>query len=206
MRFSIHAYVKTIFITFVFFTSNVIAATCYDQSQGLMNEGEEYYNLEEPVTLSNDEQNQIKSLFKQLQGKWKGNGIHIECLGPDNAPEEQINNVKLRIKTESNGPLHIAFNSEIKNLKNSVTRTDRMDLLGTTPAFSFKSLGQNHLTFSEKYRSASGGIKNGNKRFTRLIENVYEIKLNGSHFKLIKTYYINGIYVAKDEWNLQPGL
>lgn len=213
--------IKVIFVCTLFLSSIATAATCYDPSPNLANQGDEYYNLEEPITLSNAEQDQIQSLFEQLRGNWNGQGTHLECLGPDSAPEERLNNVKLSLKTESNNSQHIAFNAEIKNLGNRVTRQEKIDLIGQTPIFAFESIANNHIVFSEKYRTASGVVKQNKKpltsektstasgtekknkkRFTRLIENVYEINLTGNNLHFIKYYYINGIYVAKDDWLL----
>jgi hypothetical protein len=197
---------KMLCLSSLLFTSNLFAATCFEKSPNFINLGEEYYDFEEPLKLSNAEQNQIEAIFRQVhdERKWRGQGTHIECFGTDNAPEEQVNNLKLRVKTESNENLHIAFNAEIKNLDNGITRNERLDILGNTPIFSFESKGSNHFTFTEKYRSASGAVKQNSKRFTRLVENLYEIKLNGSQFQFIKNYYINGVFVARDEWYLSP--
>ncbi|HSR01560.1 MAG TPA: hypothetical protein VLM20_02100, partial [Methylophilaceae bacterium] len=163
-----------------------------------------YYNLEKAIALSNDEQNKIKSLFEELRGSWSGQGTHTECFGPDSAPEERTSNVKLNLKTESNNALHIAFITEIKNMDNGITRQERINLIGKNPIFSFDAIANNHIIFSEKYRSASGVPQKDKKRFTRLIENVYEIKLMDNELLFIKYYYINGVYVAKDDWLLNP--
>ena len=215
--------IKLIFLCTIFFSKSVIAASCYDPSPNLAYQADEYYDLEKAITLSNEEQNQIKSLFEQLSGKWTGQGTHSECYGPDSAPDERINQVKLKLKTESNNALHIAFNTEIENTDNGITRQERMDLIGPNPIFSFEAITDNHIVFSEKYRTATGVLKpnkkpstsdkNTNqsevekqkkKRFTRLVENVYEIKLMDNQLHFIKYYYINGVYVAKDDWLLDP--
>ena len=198
--------IRTLLLCVLFLASNAFATDCYEKSPNFANQEDEYYNFENPITLSNDEQNQVNSLFKQLRGKWKGKGIHIECLGPDNAPEERKNNTKIKTKAESGGSLSLSFNSEIKNLDNSVTHNERTDLLGNNPIFSFESRGSHHIVFAEKYRSSNTTRNHDNKRFSRLVENVYEIKLNNGQLHLIKLYYINGIYVAKDEWNLSRGI
>ena len=215
--------IKLIFLSTILLSKSVIAASCYDPSPNLADQADEYYNLEEAITLSNEEQNQIKALFEQLRGNWTGQGTHSECYGPDSAPDERINQVKLKLKTESNNALHIAFNTEIKNTDNGITRQERMDLIGPNPIFSFEAIADNHIVFSEKYRTATGVLKQNKKpstseknntpsevekqkkkRFTRLVENVYEIKLMENQFHFIKYYYINGIYVAKDDWLLSP--
>ncbi len=196
--------IKLIFLCAFLLSKSVIAASCYDPSPNLGDQGDEYYNLEEAITLSNDAQNQIKSLFEQLRGRWSGQGTHMECFGPDSAPEERISNIKLNLKTESNDSLHIAFNTEIKNSDNGVTTSERIDLIGQNPIFSFDAVANNHIIFSEKYRSASGVAKKDKKRFTRLIENIYEIKLMNNQLHFSKHLYLNGTYVAKDDWLLDP--
>jgi hypothetical protein len=198
--------IKSVFLCSVFLTNTAIAASCYDPSPNLADQGDEYYNLERPIALSNAEQNQIKFLFEQLRGNWAGQGTHTECFGLDSAPEERVSNVKLNLKTESNDPLHIAFNAEVKNMDNGVTTPERVDLIGQNPLFSFDVIADNHITFSEKYRSASGVAKQSKKRLTRLIENIYEIKLTGNQLHFIKYYYLNGVYVAKDDWVLNSSL
>jgi hypothetical protein len=196
---------KMLCLSALLFTSNIFAA-CYDKSPSFKALGEEYYNLEEPLTLSNEEQNQVKSLFKQLRGKWSGKGTHIDCLGPDSAPREKVSRLKLRVKMESKNTMHVAFNSEIKNLESGVTRKEKIDILGKIPVFTFVILGPNHIKFTEKYRSASGVVKQNKKRFTRLVENIYELNKMGEKLHFVKRYYINGIYVGTDEWHLSPGL
>lgn len=203
---SAKACIRTLILSVLVFTSNAFAATCYERSPNLDSLGDEYYNLDEPMTLSNVQQDQVKTLFRQLRDKWRGAGTHMECLGPDDAPEEKVFATQLWAKTESNNPLHIAFNTKIKNLDNGVSYTERTDLLGNTPVFSFESISTNHIVFAEKYRSATGVVKKNKTRFTRLVENIYDISLNNDKFHFIKLYYINGIYVAKDEWHLYPAL
>ncbi len=215
--------IKLIFLFTILLSKSVIAASCYDPSPNLVDQGDEYYNLEEAITLSNDAQNQIKSLFEQLRGNWIGQGTHSECYGSDSAPDERINQVKLKLKTESNNALHIVFNTEIKNIDNGITRQERINLIGKNPIFSFETMTDNHIVFSEKYRTSTGVLKQNKKpstteknstpsenekqkkkRFTRLVENVYEIKLINNRLLFIKYYYINGVYVAKDDWLLDP--
>ncbi len=196
--------IKLIFLCTILLSKSVTAASCYDPSPNLADQADEYYNLEEAITLSNEEQNKIKSLFEQLRGNWTGQGTHSECFGPDSAPDERTNQVKLKLKTESNNAMHIALNAEIKNTENGITRQERMDLIGPNPLFSFEAMTDNHIIFSEKYRTATGLVKQNKKRLTRLVENVYEIKLMENQFHFIKYYYINGVYVAKDDWLLNP--
>lgn len=196
--------IKSLFLCAIFMTNTVIAATCYDPSPNLADQADEYYNLEKAITLSNAEQNQIKSIFEQLRGNWSGQGTHTECYGSDSAPDERVSQVKLKLKTESNNALHIAFNTEIKNTDNGITRQERIDLIGPNPIFSFEAIADNHIVFSEKYRTATGVVKQDKKRFTRLVENIYEIELTRNQLHFIKYYYINGVYVAKDDWLLNP--
>lgn len=182
-----------------FLISNIAnGAGCFEPSPNLEALGDEYYDLDKEITLANDAKDLIEALFESIHGNWKGNGVHIECFGTENAPEERTDDIKITVKTELSQPLNLVLNVEVNYIKDGITQGDRINLIGTTPLYAFESVDTNHITFYEKYRSSTG------KKFSRLVENFYEIKLNGNNLHLIKIYYINGIYVAKDDWLLNP--
>lgn len=191
-------FIKLLFICTFLNSTIANAAGCFEPSPNLTALGDEYYDLDKEITLANDDKDLIEAVFESIHGHWKGNGVHIECFGTENAPEVRTDDIKITVKTELSQPLNLVLNVEVNYINDGITQGDRINLIGTTPLYAFESVDTNHITFYEKYRTASGSNR------SRLVENFYDIKLNGNNLHFTKIYYINGIYVAKDDWLLNP--
>lgn len=145
------------------FTHHATAKDCYEKSPNFSDQGEEYYNLEEPITLSNKDQDQIKSLFRKIEGKWKGALISTECKGSDNAPKLKIREGIVTAKIKSNTGTGLIAKATLSYPQKRIKRAENLSLLGKAPIFGFDFPDKNHFVFSEKYRRANVKRKTSKK-------------------------------------------
>lgn len=190
--------------TLLAFTHHAAASECYDASPNLTSLGDQYYDFDQFKTFSNDEQDQLNAFFKRLSGKWEGHSIIIDCFGPDTDPEKKVKNatIKAKNKAHQKNSLQIKYTQRI--IEDRVNKSELMTLLDNNSVFEFTFLSDNHLAFSEKYRK--GNYVKGKKKKSyrnRLVETIYEVKLNGDVFTLFRSYYSNGVYTGEEKWTLR---
>jgi hypothetical protein len=194
------------------FTNHALASECYEQSPNLINLGDEYYDFDNIKVFSNDEKEKLNHLFTQLSGKWEGKSKIVDCYGPDNDAEKKVKAAIIKTETQRSSSGSLTMNVKQKIIEDRTNNTEVLTLLDPTNTFQFQFLSDTHLIFSEKYRRGSI-IKKDTKdkdkdkiqklRSSRLIENIYELSLDGGSFTLLRSYYTNGVYTGGEEWTLQ---
>jgi|GEM_PF-1651587 len=188
------------------YANNVIAMNCYEKSPNLINLHDGYYNMEDAKTLSDKDKAMLNDLFRNIEGKWKGESINTECKGPDRAPRKEYKNSTIDVDMRLNSDGNLRIIAEMYYPKEKIIKHKTLSLLDDLNIFEFKASGDNGLVFSERQRRANVNktsrlTANVNKT-SRLTETIYEIKLNLKSLLFARYYYVNGVFVGAEKWSM----
>lgn len=221
----------TLLISTFMFSHSAIAKSCYEPSPNLTTQNDEYYNFDKVVELSNEDSKQLKALLKDLNRAWKGTSVQIECIGPDQAPEQLVKNIEIKAKTSLASNTRLTVFADKNNITDRISSADNFTLPNLENTFFLKFKGNNTLVFSEKYRIANtkpqvkkevarstlstlvDKLKNKivtqkkkkpiKRSSSRLIETIYEIEINNSSLMLLRSFYTNGVFTSEEKWLMQ---
>ena len=195
-RFLAGRYVIALILSMAALSNNAQALTCYEKSPNYSNLGDEYFNLETPRVLSDNDREMLNALYSKIEGDWEGELREIECKGPDSNPRMEYNNYELNadITPSTNGGLTIRADKYDATKK--IRKGTTIKLLDNTSTFEFNFVTGDHLVFSDRFRrrNVSGG--------SRLNEYINDIKINGDTLEITISLYVNGVYVSEEIWTL----
>ena len=187
--------IVSLILSLLIYASNVAAKDCYEKSPNLIAKQDADYNLEAIKTLSDDEKDKLTNIYRNIEGTWKGESVEIDCRGPDRNPVKKYKNstVVTDIKLNSDGNLKIR--ADTYYIEDKVTRLKNLKLLGDSNIYELEFISDNNFFFSERYRRSD-------PKFSRLVETIYEIKLNRNSLLILRSYYTNGVYTGEERWTL----
>ena len=195
-RFSNSGNLVALILCLTSLSGNAQTLNCYEKSPNYANLGDDYFNLEDPRTLSDKDREMLDALYSKIEGNWEGEITEIECKGPDRNPRMEYNNYELNadITPSTNGGLTIKATKyeTIKKIKKGLT----INLLDNTHTFEFKFAADNHLIFSERYRRRNA---NGSSRLNEYINDIY---ITDNTLVLKTLVFVNGVYVSEEIWTL----
>lgn len=185
----------TLIISMLVYVNSVTAKDCYEKSPNLITKKDEYYNLDATKTLSNEEKDKLDNLFRSIEGKWKGESVEIECKGPDRAPVKKYKNSTIATNIRLNSNSSLKIKADAHYVQEKVTRLKNLNLLGDSHIFELEFTNNNNVIFSERYRISL-------PKNSRLVETIYDIKLNRNSLLILRSYYTNGVYTGEEKWSM----
>lgn len=191
-----------VFLIALFSLSSVQALTCYEKSPNYIALGDAYFDVEDNLILTSQDEKAAKSLLKTLKGKWRGHIVETECTGPDRSPEEKTKQIDVKAKwfTSSTSLLALNLNKkylEGEDVKIGYTKGGKLELLNKDTIFDFTISG-NQINATEKQRRNFDDRSN-----SRLVEIFSSIIVGENSVMIELTHYSNGVYVLKQLINLE---
>jgi len=195
-RFLTGRYVMALMLSMTALSNNAQALNCYEKSPNFTTLGDEYFNIENPRVLSDNDREMLNALYSKIEGKWEGELREIECKGPDRNPRQEHSNFELtaEIIPTTNGGLTIRADKYDATQK--IRKGTTIELLDNTSTFEFNFVTSDHLIFSDRYRRRNA---NGS---SRLNEYINDIKINSDTLEITISLYANGVHVSEEIWTL----
>jgi len=148
MQQILQTFIKATAIMLMLLSQQAFATDCYEQSP---NFDDEYYNLEDAATLSNDEQSALLTFLSGMAGRWSGQMQYTECRGPDSAPRIITKTATLSAKNKLSNDGSISAQVEKSYTDERIKKLETLNLMGKSNIFDFAIEAGKQLTFSEKY-------------------------------------------------------
>ncbi|MGI9275617.1 MAG: hypothetical protein ACR2PT_12325 [Endozoicomonas sp.] len=176
------------------------AFTCYEKSQDLIRLGDDYYDMDNPVELTDKTRKNLKTLYKRLTGEWTGHIEEIDCKGPESAPRQELkaHTASTTITPGLSDSLKLRFEKYSK--EENVTRNELLELVSPDIIFDIQA-SKNSIRLQEKYRisSADNFIRDFDptdrrrlKRGPIFYERLIDLKTARNTLSITIRYFING--------------
>ena len=183
---------------------------------------DEYYDLERPRT---DKKTllELNDLADQLNGRWHGTGIEVDCGISDGTPLTTIENFNIDAEIEQHfrGSIIVRAqkeNKDIVQLENLFISPDNKRELETIqqgyephpPSYSIEFSSPNTLVFDHKYRTTNAAPTIPNvfvnssrvEQARRVVHEIKTVSLENDQLTIFRDVYVNGIFVSQQEWQL----
>ena len=183
---------------------------------------EEYYELHRaPVdkkTLLG-----LNDLADQLNGRWHGTGIEVDCGVSDGTPLTIVENFDIDAEIEQHflGSIIVRAHKENKDkvqLENLFISPENKRELETLqqgyephpPSYSVEFSSPGTLVFDHKYRASNAIPDIPNfvvnsplvDRARRLVHEIKTVSLDNNQLTIYRDVYVNGYFVSQQEWQL----
>lgn len=178
-------------------TSGAQANNCYQPSQDLASNGDNYYDIVVDAKLDSAARNKLKQVYKLLEGDWSGRLTEMLCKGPERDIQVEYRHYQLEstVKSGQHGSLHVQSDRHWTQERRR-QQTSR-HLFGHDGAYKLLDISENAFTVSHKYRNTT---VQGNSIFREAITRLER----GSNGQLIFSLsnYINGVLVSTETANM----
>jgi hypothetical protein len=188
-----------LFLFAIIFLPSAHALSCYEKSSSFAKLGDDYFNLDNNLTVNSKDRKAAASIVKNLRGKWQGTIVETECKGPDREPEEKIKNVKLKATFLSSSNDLIRADLQKKYIEDGRSENDKFLLINKDAIFDFNVSG-NVIKATEKQRRRLVETD-----ASRLVEITSSITVKGDSAIIELTHYSNGVYVFHQLFKLKKG-
>jgi hypothetical protein len=200
------------------YSGTTLAQTCYEKSPFLSALQEDYFNLDDTITLDKKQTAQLSTFFKKLDGNWHGSSVESQCKGPDRAPRIELSHAEIEAELTAHSDGNLTLSTDIDLTEKNIIRHQTLEILKDLALFDLTFESKNHVLFSERHRLATKFNSNQNitnvanlssdptviKR-SRHIETLYDIELRSSQLIFKRAYYSNGVFVGDEVWTLKKG-
>ncbi len=203
-------------LTLLAASSSAFAIQCDDLYP--VDPGTDYYSLDEPA-LDNETTQKIKDFARQVNGRWVGSGLEIDC-GISNGithptitsfdidaeiTQHWLGAIILRAEKENEDKLaleRVYVSPEIEKERQGREKGYR--------SYSVNFSSPNTIVFNEKYRvnnviSPDPAVLSAlpvGQGFQRLIHEIKTVTLENNKLTMNRDLYVNGHFVSQQEWLL----
>ena len=187
----------------------------------------DYYNLHQP-RVAKETYLELNNLADQLDGRWHGTGIEVNCGVSDGESLAIVENFDIDAEIEQHFLGSIIVRAE-KESKRKVA-LDRIFLSPQSerelekirqgyepelPSYTVEFSSPNTLVFDHKYRASNGLPSNDAlnpywitssplvDRARRLVHEIKTVSLDNDQLNINRDVYVNGHFVSQQEWQLK---
>ena len=172
------------------------ALECYQQSSGLQTNPDGYYELDESIVLTDNEQRVFEHFYRLFEGDWQGASEAMLCSGPDDDPikEMRSSQVKLHVEKGAKNQLRVDIKREADPSR-GVSDRETLYLFERVNLFQLNQ-AEETLQATEKFRQHNSG------QGSRLVERRSQFHLQGEQLTLRFQTFINGHAISEETLKL----
>lgn len=182
----------TILITIFLISKNSLAISCNAPSPNLIDEGDQYYEIEEAKPLTRKQKSAINNLFSSLKNRdLTGTNITTECEGTE------ANAHKVTTKGTLTGDISLTSDGRVTmsliiyNSKNKTSLNETLEFFGSNNQYTIQDYSNKNLTLVSKLRK-----RRGKYSASILHEEIIDIHLDNGALIITTTRYINGYFAV----------
>lgn len=198
--------------------SQASAEDCNQPAADLLEDRHSYFLLDS-APASTELHRQITQFADHLAGRWRGHSELSECTGHFSDPAATASSF------EVDAEISLAHSGAIKLEAEKLRATDRvlkLDRLFFSPelnkyrqgrergwrSYEITFISPTRMVFSEKYRVKNLRLATtprapNSANATRLIHEIKEISLHRDALSVGRSLYVNGHFVAREDWQLE---
>ncbi|MGI0116150.1 hypothetical protein [Zooshikella sp. RANM57] len=184
------------------------AEPCFTPSPLKKKSGQAFEEIK-PVKLTNKQIHNIRNMFKNLRGNWRGTATGFFCLGTEKKPRQKPDNYSLKADMDVFSQQDIEITADMESIAQSKQRTETFRLFSSN---GFLRYNRNHPAGDVKVNSISRNeisfvqhsqIRLGPKGGTARREIITTLKRTYKNLQIEYKVYSNGVLGSVSTWKLQ---
>lgn len=170
--------------------------SCFDPSPLRQQLGEEYFEVDVPLSELPDPPPELSVLVGNIAGEWQGESSGFDCRGTDGNPEQVARHalITAQIADHTAGQLVIDYTRERPQQR--VTNQDSLVLFEPGMLLQFQVTGPHRVVGSQRFRQGTA------EGLSVLRQTDVSIEQRGDRLTLDRHYFVNGVMVGRETWRL----
>ncbi|MDH5516807.1 MAG: hypothetical protein OEY36_03180 [Gammaproteobacteria bacterium] len=175
-------------VVIMFVSVNAQALDCEEKSPGLIQLGDDYYNLEQNIALTRQQKAGVTALFSALNHHLQGTAVVIDCVNNNGSFQQISQNQQLKatVNVDADGKVAIALNVYIPDQKNGFDEI--IEYLNANTTYLLNELTDSKMQVVTKFRRVNSA------NLSSLHETVADIQVDNGVLNIRSTLYINGYF------------
>ncbi|MEC9340122.1 MAG: hypothetical protein VX663_01450 [Pseudomonadota bacterium] len=172
------------------------APACFELSPLREQLGETYYDVDIPRSQLPDLPTELDRLARNIAGPWRGESVGFDCRGTDGNPRQVRRNVLIEATIADTAAAGLVIDVTRENPDQRVTTQDRVVLFDPDMLLSFQVAGPYRAVGSQRFRQATA------EGLSLMRQTDTTIELRDNRLTLNLHYFVNGVFVGQETWDL----